>query len=155
MSKLKTLLGIDNPVFDFIIDKLNQAAGQNAIDVKLIADITHQAHNVMRNLGLDTNDTTVHELYMSLENTVKNNNFEELLKDADYTMLIINDELVSFNLIDIIENYHHQLSFDDRVFDHARRSLKGELLDRYIQHARTHNETVYELAKSAGLMDNE
>ena len=69
-------------------------------------------------------------------------------------LLIVNGEIVSFNLIDIIESYHHQLKFKDRAIRYGQRSLKGELVDRYINHSRTNNATIYELARSADLLED-
>lgn len=152
--KLNILLDIENPVFDLVIQKFEKATGNSSVDVRLMADITHKAHSIMRDLNLDPNDTTTKELYLTLISAVKNNRIETLLKGADYVLIIIENQIISFNLIDIIESYHHELTFENRSIQHGQRSLKGELIDRYINHSRTNNETIYELAKSANLLED-
>jgi len=152
--KLKTLLDITNPVFDLIMQKFEKATGDSSVDVRLLADITHKAHAIMRELKLDPNDTTAMELYLSLISAVKNNKIEILLKEADYVLLLIDNQIISFNLIDIIESYHHELVFEDRSIKYGQRSLKGELIERYVNHNRTHNESIYEIAKSANLLED-
>lgn len=149
--KLKTLLDIKNPVFDIVMQKFEKATGGSSTDVRLLADIAHKSHSIMRDLKLDPSDTTAKELYLTLISAVRGNKIETLLKGADYVLILIGNQIISFNLIDIIESYHHELSFENRSIKYGQRSLKGELVDRYINHNRTHNETIYELAKSVDL----
>lgn len=151
--KLKILLDIKNPVFDLVMQKFERATGNSSVDVCLLADITHKAHTIMRELKLDPSDTTAKELYLTLVNAVKNNKIEILLAETDYVLILIDNQIISFNLIDIIESYHHELAFEDRSIKYGQRSLKGELVDRYIKHNRTHDESIYELAKSADLLE--
>lgn len=152
--KLKILLDIKNPVFDLVMQKFEKATGKSSVDVRLLADITHRSHDIMRALRLDPSDTTAKELYLTLISAVKNHKIEILLKDADYTLALIDGQIVSFNLIDIIESYHHELTFENRSIKYGQRSLKGELIDRYIKHHRTHDESIYELASSANLLED-
>jgi len=153
-TKLKRILEIKNPVFDLVLRQLEKSTGNSSVDIRLIADITRKAHTVMRHFKLDTIDTTTEELYLTLISAVKNNDTAVLLGDCDYVLLIVNGETISFNLIDIIESYHHQLKFKDRSIRYGQRSLKGELVDRYINHSRTNNATIYELARSADLLED-
>jgi len=53
MSKfLQQLLGNTEPLFSSSLHALEKSIGYDSIDVRLIADITHKAHAVMRVLGL-------------------------------------------------------------------------------------------------------
>jgi len=132
--------------------QLEQATGHSGVDTRLIADITHQAHAVMRSLGLDPADTTAAELYHVLEASVRRGESETLLADADYVLLVVDGELISFNLIDVIENAHHELPLEQRLYSHGQRSLRGEIIGRYMDHPRTDAVTTQQLAIDAGLV---
>jgi hypothetical protein len=153
MAKLlTTLLGASEPIFSAGMTKLEKTTGNGGIDVRLIADITEIKYKVMRRLGLDVSDTTGHELYFALIAAIRRGEGAELLADADYVLTKIDDQIISFNLIDVIENSHHELSYQKQIFNYGRRSLRGELVSRYMNHARTNNETTKAIAKSIGLM---
>lgn len=149
---MQTILKIDEPIFSVGMSALEKSTGNSGIDAKIIADIHSRAHSVMRALGLDTADTTGRELYHSLIAAVSNRNIEELLFESDYVLYLIGDDIVSFNLIDAIENAHHELPYENQTVGHGQRSLRGEIVKRYIEHARTDNVTTEKLAASIGLM---
>lgn len=153
MSKiLQKLLDVPEPMFSVGLAQLEKATGHSGIDARLIADIIERSHHIMRKLGLDINDTTGHELYLSLMSAVKRGEAETLLVDYDYVLFAVDDKVISFNLIDAIDNSHHQLPFEKQIASHGRRSLRGELAGRYIAHARTDEATTRGVASHIGLL---
>lgn len=148
---LKDLLENDHPLFSRNLGELERATGNAGVDTRLVADITHKAHEIMRSLGLDPADTTSIELYNALNNTVKNGRAETLLGGAHYLLLNLGDGPISFNLHDAIENTHHQLTFSHRQNGHAKRHLRQEIIKRYAEHDRTHNELIHKLAEEMGV----
>lgn len=154
MSKyIKSVLEIepDNRLFSSGLTQLEKMTGNHGVDTRLIADVMSKAHDVMRKFGLDTKDTTAHELYFALNTAVYRGVAEKLLTACDYVLLIIDDQVISFNLIDVIENAHHELTFEKRITNHGKRSLMGELLNQYVNHSRTDDESVKEIAHHIGL----
>jgi ribokinase len=151
---LQDLLTTNEPLFQQVMGQLERTTGQDGTDVRLIADITHRSHEVMRQLNLDPSDTTARELYLALNARVDQLQLHALLLNADYTLLRIGQDVISFNLIDIIENAHHQLTFDQRVISHGQRALRGEIVSRYISHPRTDEATTRQLAADAGLAES-
>lgn len=149
---LQKVLKINEPIFTTGMRQLEKSTGNSGVDVRLIADIHENAHKVMRVLKLDTTDTTAGELYHALEAAVSRTDVEELLFDTDYVLYVINGEIISFNLIDVIENTHHELKYESRIISHGQRSLRGEIIERYIKHIRTNDATTIEIVKSIGLM---
>lgn len=149
---LQKLLNAPEPLFTVGIHQLEKATGHSGVDTRLIADITHKSHEIMRKLDLNPADTTAHELYQALNAGIHRHIAEEYLIDADYILLSIGNQTVSFNLIDVIENAHHQLPFDERITSHGQRSLRGEIVQRYIEHVRTDDATTRQLAEAAGLL---
>jgi ribokinase len=150
---LQELLTSTEPLFPQALGQLERATGNDGVDLRLIADITHKAHDVMRSINLDTADTTARELYLALNSYAQKAESHELLFDADFVLLKIEDQVISFNLIDVIENAHHQLSFDDRLISHGQRALRGEIVQRYLDHPRTNESTTNQLAIDAGLVE--
>jgi hypothetical protein len=154
MAFLQSLIGIkdDDALFKSGLSRLEKMTGNSGIDISLIADIIEKSHKVYRELSLDHTDMTAHELYFALNAAARINKAEWLLLDTDYVLAQIDGEIVSLNLIDVIENSHHELSFARRIISHGRRSLRGELVSRYVSHARTDNKSAKEVAKSIGLI---
>jgi hypothetical protein len=149
---LQSLLDAKEPIFSQGLIQLEKATGNSGVDTRLIADITEKAHDIMRRLGLDVRDTTGKELYHSLIAAVRCGACEPLLSDADYVLFRADDMIISFNMIDVIENTHHELPYDKQIYSHGQRSLRGELVTRYINHARTNENTTLEIASSIGLL---
>ncbi len=149
---LQQLLNIDEPLFRVGMNQLEKATGYSGVDTRLIADITHKAHDIMRRLGLDPSDSTGRELYQALVCCVNKGTSEALLIDADYVLLSFEGNVVSFNLIDVIENSHHELTYEQRIMSHGRRSLRGEVVQRYLEHSRTNDGVAVELATGIGLL---
>lgn len=153
-KKLQELLGNDHPLFAANIRELERASGDAGIDVRLIADVTERAHEVMRELGLDPADTTTLELYKALDVSVSTGKAENLLTNSSYVLINLGDGPVSFNLHDVIENYHHELGIGDRTVAHAQRYLRSELVKRYADHERTDKKAVRAIAKQANLIQD-
>lgn len=149
---LQQLLQAEEPMFSNGLVKLEKSAGSGGIDTRLIADMIHKAHTVMRCLGLDTRDTTGRELYHALSHAVKKAEGRALLLDTDYVLILIDEQIISFNLIDVVEGMHHHLPYGRQMISHGQRALRGELVERYISHIRTDDFTVREVASTIGLL---
>ena len=149
---LQNLLTSNEPLFPQALSQLEKSTGDDGVDVRLIADITHKAHEIMRSLSLDPADTTARELYLALGAYVQRAESHEALFNADFTLLQIEGEVVSFNLIDVIESSHHELPFEQRSLAHGQRALRGEIVARYSEHPRTNQLTTQQLASDAGLL---
>lgn len=151
---LQSVLGKkeDEVIFSTGIARLEKTTGHSGVDTRLIADIIQKAHVVMRNLSLDTRDTTGHELYLALITSVKRGVSEELLADTDYVLLELDGTIISFNVVDVINSAHHELPYKKQVISYGQRSLRGELVGRYINHARTDEATTIDVAFSIGLL---
>lgn len=155
MTLLKDLLKNDHPLFSANIAQLERATGAAGIDVRLIADITQEAHGVMRALGLDPADTTGPELYKMLEATVRSQRAHDLLQDTPYVLVNVGDGPISFNLQDVIENAHHELPYEKRQAGHGQRHLRMEIVRRYAEHDRTNNDMVHTIAAEIGVYREE
>ena len=149
---LQLILGAQEPMFSAGLTQLEKTTGHSGVDTRLIADITEKAHGIMRRLGLDTRDTTGRELYFALMAAVNHGDIESLLGDNDYVLLALDNTIISFNPIDVIENAHHGLPYGQQIISHGRRNLRGELVKRYIDHARTDEATTRDIALSIGLL---
>jgi len=149
---LQSVLDIDSSLLTTGLIRLEKTTGNSGVDLRLIADILEKSHKIMRSLGLDIKDTTGRELYHSLVAAVKKEDSESLFFETDYVLTIIDNKVISFNLIDIIENSHHELPYEKQVIGHGQRSLRGEIIGRYIDHARTDKSSTLEIVKSIGLL---
>lgn len=152
---LKQLLGNDHPLFTHNIMLMEHAAGSPGVDVRLIADITEKAHEVLRELGLDPADSYSKEVYQALIGAVRSGKAENLLAGTSYVVLDFDDIVISFNLLDVIENAHHQLPFDQHTIAHGLRHLRAEIIRRYAEHDKTDNDMVHKLANEIGLKPKE
>lgn len=122
---------------------------RDGVDVRLIADILSRAHTVMRRLGLDPADTTAEEVYRALINAVATEQFLSLLEDTDYVLVEMNGEVISFNPVDVIDNYHYELPIDQRRTAAAKKGLGWEITRRYRSHPAVSSQRVEAVAKSA------
>ncbi|TAL14310.1 carbohydrate kinase family protein [Patescibacteria group bacterium] len=149
---LEQLLEPNDPLFTVGMNQLEKANGHAGIDTRLIADITHKAHEVMRQLGLDVADTNGEELYHSLISLVRTGKAQEILIDTDYVMLPFDGGVISFNLIDVIENSHHELAYDKKTSTHGKRSLRGETVERYLKDGSADKTVTTDIATDIGLI---
>ena len=150
MKFLASLLESDHPLFTRTISDLEKASANSGVDTRLIADITERAHAVMRSAGIDPADTSAEELYHALIAIVQKGDLAQLA-NTQYVLLPFDEGPVSFNLLDVIENSHHQLPFESRSTGHAQRNLRIEIIKRYAEHDRTSDELVHHLAAQVGL----
>lgn len=154
---LKDLLANNHPLFLMNVALLERASGNAGIDVQLIGEITDKANQTIRELGLDPSDTTGRELYLALNALVRNNENDarRILSSTGYVLTNLGVGPISLNLRDVIENSHHDLPYEKRIVAHAQRKLRAELVRRYAEHERTHNDTVYSLAREVGVLIEE
>lgn len=154
---LKDLLANDHPLFLMNIARLEQATGNSGVDVRLIGEIIDTANRTMRDMGLDPTDITGIELYQALNALMRRDEAraKELLADASYVLANLGAGPISFNLLDVIENSHHGLPYEQRSVAHAQRKLRAELVRRYAEHERTHADTVRSLAREIGILVEE
>lgn len=122
---------------------------RDGIDVRLIADILSKAHLVMRRLGLDPADTTPEEVYNALLNAVRTEQWLALLDETDYVLLEIDGQIISFNPIDVVDNYHYELPLEKRQTAAAKKGLGWEITRRYQEAPTTVKERIESLAKRA------
>jgi ribokinase len=150
---LADVLATDHPLFTRTIAEFERVSGHAGIDTRLIADITEATHGVMRQLGVDTADTSGEELYHALNAVVTNGQVETILSDPKlhYALMRFEDGPVSFCMYDVIENAHHELAYTERKVGHGQRHLRAEIIRRYAEHDKTDNSMVHELAQLAGL----
>ena len=99
---LQLLLDAQEPMFSKGLATLEKTTGHSGVDIRLIADVTEKAHQIMRKLNLDVRDTTGRELYGALIATVKLGTCGSLLSDVDYVLIMTDGRVISFNLIDDI-----------------------------------------------------
>ncbi len=75
MSKfLRDLLDAEEPLFGLSLRDLEKASGKQGVDARLIADITQETHQAIRELGLDHKNTTGKEFYQALMARVASDN---------------------------------------------------------------------------------
>lgn len=148
---LKDLLGNDHPLFVHNLMQLESASGNAGVDTRLIADILEKGHAVLRTLGLDPADSHPKEVYQALNAKMKSGQVTDMLNGTEYVLLKFDGEIVSFNLQDVIENAHHELSYEKRTYAHATRHLRMEIVKRYADHDSTENDMVHKLAEEIGL----
>lgn len=71
---LRDLLDAEEPLFSLSLRDLEKASGRQGVDVRLIADITQETHQAIRELGLDHKNTTGKEFYQALMARVASDN---------------------------------------------------------------------------------
>jgi len=147
MRHLADLLGNDHPLFVRNIAEMEKASGNAGIDTAIVGEVMEKAHTALRLLGIDSSDVTAEEAYHALNSSVLSGRADELLKDTEYVLFRIGSDVVSFNIQDVIESAHHELSFAERKLDHAQRHLRMEVVKRYAEHERTHVPQIRKLAR--------
>lgn len=127
---LMTLLGRpDDKLLAVAFDDLEKATGGQALDAKLVGDILHKAHLIIREMGLDS-DVTARELYHTLRV------HEDLLDTSTvYVGLVLEREVISFHHADIAEDNEQSRRFENRSLRHLESALSQEISGRYQQWA--------------------
>lgn len=154
---LKELLANDHPLFLMNVARLEQATGNKGIDVRLVGEIAAKSSQLMRHIGLDPANTTDRELYMALNAFVRKDEIaaRNLLADATYVLFNYGSGPISFNILDIIENDHHGIRFEQRIVAHAQRSLRSEIVRRYADLEKSQDQTVHAVAREVGMLLDE
>lgn len=122
---------------------------RDGVDVRLIADILAKAHRVMRRLGLDPADTTAEEVYSALLGAVRTEQWLALLEDTEYVLLEVDGTVISFNPVDVVDNYHYQLPINKRQVSAAKQGLGWEITRRYQSHPQSSDNRVRQAAEQA------
>lgn len=73
-SFLRDLLDGEEPLFSLSLKDLEKASGHQGVDARLIGDITRKTHQAIRELGLDSTNTTGKELYHALLARIEDDN---------------------------------------------------------------------------------
>jgi sugar/nucleoside kinase (ribokinase family) len=135
------------------IARLERATGDAGIDVKLIGEIVDTSNRIMREIGLNPGDTTGRELYQALVALIRRDEFQarQLLK-TPYVLINLGVGPISLNIQDVVENSHHDIPYEKRSVAHAQRKLRAELVRRYAEHERTHDDMVYNLAREIDVL---
>lgn len=124
---LSRLLGRNDVMFTLTLEDLEKTTGRQGIDVRLVGDILHNSHRVIRRLGLDGRDTTPLELY----NALRVNDDDELLRDTEFAGIFFEGECISFNAKDIKDDEINGTHFKHRSLVYMHEALKEEITRRY------------------------
>ena len=151
---LQKLLGLNDKdrIFSSGIASLEKITGQKGVDTRLIADILSRGHQIMRQLGLATHDTTGKELYFALMSMAERADTRKELAETDYVIICLDGELISMNWIDVFENYHRKLPYSKRIMSNAKKALRAEIINRYVAQNKTNKHLVVETASIMGLL---
>lgn len=107
---------------------LESAASLHTIDAKLIGDILHRGHAVLRDMQLEP-DVTAKELYQALRV------YDDVLSsETEYVGLCVDGEVVSLHPEDIAADAAEARQFANRTLKHFRRALVEEIVRRYRPH---------------------
>ncbi len=152
MSKfLRDVLQNDNPLFATHLAELEKTVSES-VSARMVADVLQRAHEVMRRIGVDTADTTGEELYYALCTAAQNHDIDYLLRHTSWVVLPFVDGPVSFNLQDVVDNTHHEITFAERTSAHGQRQLRRELTRRFNSYKHANETKVAKLAKQARLV---
>lgn len=123
---LMTLLGKPhNKQVEIIFADLEKSTGARAIDTKLIGDILHKAHRMIRDMGLDQ-DITAQELYYALRM-----HRDMLDNTTAYVGIILDGGVISFNAKDVMSDQKQSRHFADRTSTQLQINLAHEIEQRY------------------------
>lgn len=126
---LADLLGrSDDRLLIHTIESFEKDAGVGSVDVVLIGDIWRKSHRVMKTLGMDINDAKAYEVYRAL---LGYGDLDKVLKNCDYTGVIIDGRCVSFNAKDLHHDKEKAANFNNRSLKFMRQALLNEIEMRY------------------------
>ena len=148
-QNLGRLLGNDNKK-RLALNELRRMTRDDS-DVRLIAEILARAHSIIRSLGLDPTNATAEEIYQSLMAIAPKVDKWAPFKASDWVLLDIGGQVISFNPIDVVNNYHCQLPLGKQQTTHGKRGLGFEITRRYKNHLRTHNPAVERVVCQGGI----
>lgn len=140
------VLDRSDPMFVVALRRLEEVTGRKGIDAHFIGESIVRAHHIMRLMGLDPADTTAHELYESLAANAHN---DVLFEDSEDIGIVIDGEVISFNLDDINDNAERP--FELRTKAQLKCHVAQELVYRYEHHTASGSRAADELIERAGL----
>lgn len=146
---LSKLLG-DDVRQRLALSELRRMSGDDS-DVRLLAEILARAHSIIRSLGLDPSSATAEEIYQSLQAIAPKVEQWAPFKSSDWVLIESDGHVISFNPIDIVENYHHQLPLGKNHTLHGKKGLGYEITRRYKEHPRTHTPSVERVVCDGGI----
>lgn len=120
-------------------------------DVRLLTDIIARAYTIVRALGLDPKDITAEEIYQALQGVAPYVEQLAPFKASEWVVMDFDGQIISFNPIDIVENYHHAVPFGSQRVTHGRRRLGQEIARRYSDHPATHAPAVERVVCDGGI----
>lgn len=120
-------------------------------DVRLLTDIIARAYTIVRALGLDPKDITAEEIYQALQAVAPHVEQLAPFKASEWVVMDFDGQIISFNPIDIVENYHHAVPFGSQRVAHGQRSLGQEITRRYSDHPATHTPSVERVVCDGGI----
>ena len=120
---LSELLGAAEPAFRLQIQRLEQAAGLPAADIKLMMQVVNETRAKIRQLGLDPKDTTGPELYAALKERLRHD--ESRVRD-------VLKVLTTSGPTDVLEAVQHRLeTLDTKASSFAvKQSVMRQLLKK-------------------------
>lgn len=123
---LMTLLGRPkDKQLEIAFDDLEKATRGQAVDAKLVGDILHKAHSVIRDMGLE-GDVTARELYHALRV------HEDVLDEStQFVGLVVDGEVVSFHHDDVALDEVEHRQFTERSTQRLQNALANEITQRY------------------------
>lgn len=116
-------------MLEITFTELEKATGKQAIDARIVGDILHIAHLIIRDIGLES-DVTAKELYQALRV-----HDDILSADTRYVGLIIGGQVVSFHPDDIAQDGSEMARFETRSLTHLYGALAEEISRRYTEWA--------------------
>lgn len=132
------------------LQELNRMTRDDS-DIRLISDVLARTHSVLRALGLDPRDTTANEVYQALMAIAPEVDKQACFKASDWVLADIDGHIISFHPVDIVENYHHQLSLGRNTTKHGKVALGQEIYRRFRDHPQTHNPAVSRIICDGGI----
>lgn len=144
-KELAVLLEDTTPILLKCFRDLEKATGSKGIDAKLVGDILQKSRMVMKDLGLDPNDTTPEELY----NALRVSDYHAVLAETPYIAVVIGQEMISFNADDIAYDEKRSARFKYRSRTHYKAALKEEIAKRYKQSSPVKQKVVNRIINTA------
>lgn len=143
---LRTLLNDHSHAMRDALEELERVTGNDGLDVRIYADALQRAHGIMRRVGLDPSDSLAHEVYHALNAHAES---PKLFDDTDHVGLLIEGEVVSFNIDDIQKNRGR--SFDQRDLQTMQNALKKRIARVYHLNKDVHSDRTQEKLKKVDL----
>lgn len=148
-SRLGRLLGADQKGAMALLELRNMTRDDS--DVRLFADVLARAHSIIRALGLDPKDATAEEIYQTLKAAAPKVEETACFKASDWVLLEVDGQVISFNPVDVVNNYHYELPLGEHQTSEAKRGLGFEITKRYKDHPNTHSPRVEQVVCDGGI----